>query len=279
MKTHLVLLLAAAGLLQLPVNADDLHVRVGSVIDMRNSAGIGNLRIELRLLGDSALQARAARASVTAAEDDTGAELDPAEGVPSNGFTQFGSSIAGGLSNGFYNSFDQRRVVSVSLVNPARAAKSLQSVTGKIEVFIPDNDPDSAIIVPGILAKLGVAVVSPALVQVGATAIPYDKAGFEKARADGDIEWNIARGDAVRQGDLILALTDPHHRVMLAEFQTLDGEPLQTMGRTSSTSSGGLITAYHFAGKVPADIRFACYVLTPKSVVTLPFKLTNIPLP
>jgi hypothetical protein len=280
MKSHLPVLLICAALLQLPLKADDLRVRVGSVMDSRSSNGVvggGGLRIQLRLLGEAALQAHAARASVSGAVDDTGVQLDPVENGMS-GYTQF-NLVPGG--------FNEHREVWINLTSPQRAAKFLQSVTGKVDVFVPDNDPDATIVVPGILGKVGEALNAPALAQANAVVTVYDQAAFEKALENGDIEWNggsrglgMGRAEIVKAGDLAVAVADPRHRVMGVKFQTRDGQPLQVITPMGMSSSQGvMITVYQFPTKPTSEVSLVCYVLTPKSVVSVPLNLTNVPLP
>ena len=63
--------------------------------------------------------------------------------------------------------------------NPSRKAETIQELVGKLEFFLPDQDPASKIVVKNILSNSGKAVQSAALKAAGIEFSVLDKKAYD----------------------------------------------------------------------------------------------------
>jgi hypothetical protein len=246
MKRILPLLVAAAGLAQA-----EITVTVGDVSDQR-STGEFSARLEIKLLlsGAELADVKGMRLKVSSATDDTGKNLadEKIQRMFADEFKPLEEPFgAGPKKKGEFEA-------AIDLTNPERAAKTVK-LSGKLELMSPKADPTS--VVTASLAKdAGKPLTNPAMKAAGV-----------------EITLQAPKGD-----ELGYKIKDPKGKVAAVEFCAADGKPLKTNG-TSSMGFGGSKTVSVTVAKQPEGVVAKIYLLTEKSVVTVPFKLDAIKLP
>lgn len=119
---------------------------------------------------------------------------------------------------------------------------------------------------------------SPAMQRAMRMARKQRYAGYGPALAA-----RFKRALQMGKEEIAVGLHDPHHRVVGLEFQAADGSTLHYNhnGQLHSerTAEGKRFDVYDLRAGIPAQIRMVCWLLTKKSVLTMPVKLTNISLP
>ena len=277
-----------------------VKVAAGTVKDVRRSDGFfNNLDVQLKINGEPLVGARGIRVSVSKALDDTGKNLIPEEKRVKH-FEELDSSGEGETK------------IEIELKSPERRAMSVQEVSGNIEVFAPQKDPRSIIAVPAFLKIIGKPIASPALKSAGVEVIIWTKEIFEarkkaeearlkkemedkskKAEQSGKLEDALELlGEGLAkafgsmfssfaemdENDIAFNVTDPGSKLISIDIEDEKGKPIANSGRM--TIGGDPRTMiYNFKEKLPATARITLYLLTPRSVTTVPFKLTGITLP
>jgi TonB family protein len=197
-----------------------------------------------------------------------------------------------------------REPASFSLWGLSEDSKDLVSILGVLELVVPDLDPNSTAVVPNIRGKFGSAVASDALAAAGVTLTVFDKdsANAESAKKvpggpqeydSGPFFGSVPQLPAgfprpkmgMEDGDIAVAIDDPNERLIGLEIQAADGSPLNYNhgGNYHSSglpgSSGRRFDAYHIGAALPSDARLVCWLLTPKSVLKIPFQIDKLPIP
>ena len=288
-----LLVLAGEGFAQVKVAA-------GTVKDVRRSDGFfNNLAVQLKINGESLVGARGIRVSVSKALDETGKNLIQEEKRVKR-FEELDSSDQGETK------------IEIELKSPERRAMSVQEISGSIEVFSPQKDPRSIVAVPVFLKIVGKPIGSPALKSAGVEVIIWTKEIFEarkkaeearlkkemedkakKAEQSGKLEDALELlGEGLAkafgsmfssfaemdENDIAFNVTDPGSKLISIDIEDDAGKPIANNGRM--TIGGDPRTMiYNFKQKLPATARIRLYLLTPRSVITVPFKLTGITLP
>lgn len=184
--------------------------------------------------------------------------------------------------------------VDLKLKNPARKAAVVRELAGTVELFMPERDPAATVVLRDFAARTGKPLADPALEKAGIrltvlTKAEYDALAQQKKQQAAAAADRQNLGQAMAQAfegllgaffqvgdhDLILQLTDPAGRFIHAEV--LDGRGAAIA--TTSTTSADDLKVLGFARPLPADARLRIFVKTADSVVTIPFRLTDIPLP
>ncbi len=131
----------------------------------------GNLRtgergliIHVNPTGPSAVLVHAGRFILAKAQDDTGAELKQ-DGTPA-----FHHASVGGAS-----SSTTREPIAFTLMGLAKDAKALPLVEGKLELYVPAQDPAATATIGDVPAKFGVPLEDPALKKADVTLVVYDQ--------------------------------------------------------------------------------------------------------
>jgi formylglycine-generating enzyme required for sulfatase activity len=225
---------------------------------------VGGPAVYLSVKGSGLADAKGIRTVVKEATDESGNPLrrggNPHKnefGVPTpDGFDDGGKFLkprptaAGGARKG--DEFEQK----VSRCSPA-AARSIKALAGGVEVWIPSRDPAS-IITAG-YADDADKPLNNDLLKAAGVDITLQKPTLDISRA--------------------YEIKDPKNRVALVEFLDADGKRLDTNGVSSSSFGGKTILYASFPAKVPADAVVKIYLVTEKSVVTVPFEFKDVPLP
>lgn len=296
MKIHRALIL-----LVLLTTGSIAQVRVmpAEVRETRRTDGFFNkLEIELKLIGDAMNEAKGIRVILDKAVDDTGRDLLNPE-KKSDEFDDISSS------------FGNREKIDIEMKNASRQAATVQEISGRIELFIPKRDPKSSLMFPGVLRATGKPLTSADLKAAGITITIWTKEQYEvrrkaeEARIKKEMEERKKKaaenpGDPADEmieglmkifGGLFSALTemgenavalqlsDKQGKLISIEFEDAAGKPISRQGRSTMGSKDDQTQILEFENKLPADARMRVYLLTPRSVVSTPFKLTNIPLP
>lgn len=225
-------------------------VRLGEVSDKRTTGQFfAGLEIKLLLSGADVATAKGMRVKVESATDDTGKKLGNAKNRMRSGddFKPLEEPFGHGPKRA--GEFE----TSVDLENPPRSAKTV-TLVGKIELMSPKADPAS-VITASLAKDTGKALADPALKAAGA-----------------EITLKAPKGD-----EFSYELKDPGGKVASVEFCAADGKPLKTSG-SSSMGFGKSKSVSVTINNAPTDVIAKVYLLTAKSVVTVPFNL-SIPLP
>jgi TonB family protein len=197
-----------------------------------------------------------------------------------------------------------REPASFSLWGLSEDSKDLVSVLGVLELVIPDLDPNSTAIVANIPEKFGSAIASDVLAAADVTVTVFDKAAANAAAANkvpgGPQEYDSGPffGSVpklpvgfprpkmeMEDSDIAVAIDDPNNRLIGLELQAADGSPLNYNHGGSYHSSGfpgspgRRFDTYHIGAALPGDARLVCWLLTPKSVLKIPFQIERLPIP
>jgi len=133
--------------------------------------------------GPSAVLVHAGRFLLAKAQDDTGAELKQ-DGTPA-----FHHASVGGAS-----ASTTREPIAFTLMGLAKDAKTLPLVEGKLELFMPTQDPAATATIGDVPAKFGVPLVDANLKKADVTLVVYDQPTAVKMAAakapDGPQEYD-----------------------------------------------------------------------------------------
>jgi hypothetical protein len=249
----------------------EVKVAVGDISDKRTTGKFfAGLEIELKLSGPELAQAKGIRTTVKSATDDTGRAIAKSENrFGGDGFEELQKAFGGGFS-------DEKKAeefqVKLEFENPPRAAKAIKSLEGSIELLIPAKDP-AAIITASVAKDAGKPLENAALKAAG-VQISLRKPGKEEKKESG-----LSFGGSLGENDLGYEIKDPKNRIASVEFFDAAGKKLESNGRMSSGFGDSKTVTLNFSAKPPADAVAKIYVVTDKSVVTVPIALKDIALP
>lgn len=268
MKTLLHTVIAAA---LAHTALSEVKVTVGDINDKRTTGKFfAGLEIELKLSGPELADAKGIRTTVKSATDDTGAALPKAENrFGGDGFEELQKAFGGGF--GGEKKADEFQV-KLEFGNPPRSAKSVKTLSGSIELLIPKQDPAS-IITASVAKDAGKPIENPVLKAAGVEfTLRAPGAAAKKTSA-----FNLGGGSG--ENDLGYEIKDPKNKVASVEFFDAGGKKLESNGRMSSGFNDSKTVTISFNAKPPADAVAKIYVVTDKSVVTVPLDLKDVPLP
>jgi protein TonB len=257
-----------------------------------------SLSLPIKIAGPGATSVRAARAVLKRAEDDTGAQLGSAVETP------FFQAAVGSTSPDNYVR-NSAPTISVWMMKPATTAKALRIVEGILEIVFPPSDPNSIVHLSRIVERLSSPIGSAALAEAGITLSVFDRVAAEKEQAESatssflglqlhsDLGTLFGKGPpdfppgafkpaALTDSDLILCISDPQEALVATEFQTSDNQPVRYNHNGWShfqSREGNRVSVYRLSEKPTADLQLVCWLKTEKSLVKIPLKLENIPLP
>jgi TonB family protein len=288
--------------------------RIEETVNMQT--GSRGVIIHLAATGPNASQVQAGRFILTQAQDDTGAALEQ-DSAP-----VFHQASVGGVAES-----TSREPISITLMGLSKKARTLRLVDGKLELFLPAQDPAATVTVGNVSSQFGIPLADPALKKAGVALVIYDKATAEKLAAAknpaGPQEYDTgpifgsdyldpkltpaeavamkeagkaasaAAGPAfaelmrkmneMGEQDIGIGRQDPNHCIVGLEFQAGDGSALSYShnGRYHSEreSEKKGFDLYNLRSPLPAGARLVCWLLTEKSVVPVPVKFTDLPLP
>jgi hypothetical protein len=230
----------------------EVKVTLGEVSDRRTTGQfMQGLEIQLKLSGPELAECKGVRVVVKDAKDNAGKDV-PVEKDP---FTNGGFAALEKAFGSFGNNKGDEFEVKLKLKNPARAAESL-AINGAVEFLMPSKDPASTLTVD-VAKEAGKPLANEALKAGGVT-----------------ITLNAPKAD-----EMTYKIADPNKKVSSVEFCSADGKALETNGWSSSGFGGAKDVTIRLRDKAPAGVVAKVYVLTEKSVVSVPLKLEKLVLP
>ena len=277
-------------LLSSAVSGQDLRVSAGTIEDRRTTGKFfGGLEIELKLTGDDLADARAARVTLTKAQDEGGRDLLPEK----KGDEDFQKSSSGRAPD-----------LKINLKNPARGASAIKEISGEVQLFAPSRDPAATIVIDRLVSRMDKPIDSSALKsqQIKARLVSPKVYRAQAKKRDAELEAEMQKhkeemkkeaGDDktaealmalvkgfagmmndVGDNDVILQIEDPQGKLLDVEVVGASGV-IDTRG---SMSSGGL-KILQYSEKLPPDAKLRFLVKTKNALLRAPFSLTNVPLP
>lgn len=229
----------------------EVKVSLGEISDQRTTGGFfKGLELTLKLKGPELLEAKGMSLSLDMAKDDLGTDISKIERfvIDAGGFEPLEKKFGG---QGGGDEFEYK----LKLPNPARAAKKVM-LSGSVKLLMPGKDPASVLTFSPV-KEAGRPVDHPLLKSEGS-----------------EINFSTPRGN-----DASYKISDPKGIVASIEFCTADGKPLETEGRSSSSFGGPSVITISLSAKPPDDMVAKVYLVTAKSVVTVPLKFDSIALP
>lgn len=244
---------------------------VGEISDKRTTGKFfAGLEIELKLSGPELANAKGIRTVVTAATDDAGNPLKKKENqFVADGFEELQKAFGGGF--GGEKKADEFQV-KLEFANPARATKAIKAITGSIELLLPQQDPAS-VITATVSKEAGKPLDNAALKAAGIEIkLLKPEPGAKKPAG---FSFSASLGE----NDLGYEIKDPKKKVAGVEFFAADGKKLESQSRMSSGFNDTKTVSISFKTKPPADSVAKIYIVTEKSVLTVPLNLKDIALP
>ncbi len=274
-------------------DAVQLEISAETTVNMRD--GTRGINAYLAPVGPLESRVRAGRVTLSHALDDNGAVLTQST------TNKFYSITAGRIDDS--KDLTSREPTPFTLWGLSVGAKALEMVSGTLELVIPDLDPGSTVVVGNIDTQFGSPIASEALANAGITLIVFDKK-CAYATAAAKIKGGPQDYDAgpmfgqslfkpphgfpkqeMEEGDIAVAIDDPEERIVGLEIQAADGSPLRYNhgGNYHSSgyqgSPGKRFDTYHLGTGLPGGARLACWLITPGSLLKVPFHLDTLPLP
>ncbi len=269
-------------------------VEIKEVSDSRSRVGQfgGNLQLKMVLTGSALEKIGQARVLVKSATDDKGNDL-----------------WQGGKQADFQSRDWNMGEMSVTLRNPARAAKSLR-IAGTVELFVPSKDPNAVVKIDKLQSKLdkplsakglkaeklSITILSPAAYEKKQGQTKLDDAKIAEMRAeakkqgvsDAEIDAGIELAKALQElgggtpaeGAVILAGKEADlDRVLHVRLLKADGSEVSIPSSSSSTSGGDTIMVIEPSEPPPPDATLELTILTKKATMSVPYELKKIELP
>lgn len=268
---------------------DGVTFTVGKVDDNRTTGEFfGGMKVELVMTGDILTKAKSIRNfEVLTAVDDKGEDLRKEKEESGGGYTY----QTGGSSDN-----EGQLKQELSLKNPARAATVIQELSGHMELYVPDKDPKSKVLVKGFMKQAGKSVVSDVLKKSKVDVAVLNKEQFDamkQKKEEADSAGTAPAGKdpltvllnafsdafssymSIQDNGVVFLVKDPGGRLVDIEVVDASGQPLPY----SSKSGGAEMRAIDFDAPLPDTAQLAIYLETPASMVRAPFTLNNITLP
>jgi TonB family protein len=269
--------------------AEVLHLGIGPLMRGRPMSGEPEVFFRVPNLPPGAI--RSARVIVTSAEDDTGYRLE----APNN--PAFYHPAVGRTSDDVLTRVLDP-VIETRLSAPLGPAKGLRIFEGFVEIIVPSLDPNATAVIDHVPAAVGLPVPNAALSGAGVEITLLDRkahdsagnfpseltlvAAEEGARRPANVPFPFPSSleDQMGDFDYILSIGDPQGRMIGCEFEAADGSPIiyNHNGFWHSQGASGMRSdGFHFEAPLPADARLVVWLITPRSLVTIPFKVHDIP--
>jgi hypothetical protein len=278
-----------------PAEPPKVQVAVESLMDRRTTGDFPRpaLTVNLTLEGEDARAVMSARPRVTSALDDTGKSLAP------------DSSQQG--SDGWQQAHeDGPPTVRLELPSPSRKAKTLTSLEGVLETYLPSRDPSATVKVERVLTKKDKPLTVPALAGQGVKIQVLSKAGLEKEKKQaeekkkaqaakkkgtkGETEGLEAMAGAMAdafgsmierlflsagENDLIVKVDDPGKKIFSFDLAASDGTPIRSYG-TMDLDNYRIVRMLE---PIPEGASLQVRLKTPRSFGEVHFTLANVKLP
>ncbi|GGA04236.1 hypothetical protein [Okeania sp. KiyG1] len=191
-----------------------------------------------------------------------------------------------------------------------RQTATIKEISGTLEIFIPDQNAKSTVKVKNFLDKTGVAISNSVLKSSDIEVLiqkPEDMNQDEQCEVKRQVtqqqeNFMLARSLTVffaefkcsifssmlasipQDKSIIILIKDVDSKLKGIEFESESGEVIlqqasSSMGTFTMENGGAEIRVYRFEEKLPPKTRLNLYLFTAESVVTVPFKVVDVPLP
>ena len=274
--------------------ADEIQLEISGAISVNMRDGTRGVEAYLAPVGPMESRVRGGRVTVSHALDDSGAVLTQ---VTTN---KFYSVSVGRIDDS--RDLSSREPTPFSLRGLSKGSSALEFVSGVLELVVPDLDPASTVVVEDIPMKYGSVLTSGALAKAGVTMTVFDKktayaaAAAKTAGGPQDYDSGILFSTShplppgfprpeMEEGDIAVAVDDPEERLVGVELQAADGSPLRYNhgGQYHSSglagSPGRRFDTYRLGANPSGDARLVCWLITPASLLKIPFHIDRLPLP
>ncbi len=274
-----------------------VQVLVDTVLDRRTTRDFprSGLSITFKLEGEDAGAVQSARGRVTKAMDDSGKSLLQSEADRMQGSDRWQEASDG-----------KPPTPKVDLASPVRKAKTLSTVEGVVETYLPSRDPSGTVKIAGVMTKKDKPLAVPALAAQRISLQVLSKAGMEnekkqaeakkKAQAAKKKEKKGSEGGLEQMGeamgemlaatlerlflsagdnDLILKVSDPGKKIFSFDLVAADGKPIQSYG----TMDMEPYRIVRMLEPIPPTATLQVRLKTAKSFGEVPFALANVKLP
>lgn len=286
-----------------PAAPPKVGVVVESLLDRRTTSDFPrpSLTVSLNIEGEDARSVASARARVTRAVDDMGKSL--VQDASSQAMTIGGDAWQHARE-------DAPPSVRLELASPARKAKTVASLEGVLETYLPSRDPAATVKIDRILTRKDKPLTVPALASQRIRIQVLSKAGLEaekkraeakkkaeaekKKKAKGKKEGLEGMGEAMAEGlaeafggmferlfmtagdnDLILKVDDPGKKLFSFDLAARDGKPINSYG-TMEMKNYRIVRMFE---PIPDGASLLVRLKTPRSFAESPFTLSNVKLP
>lgn len=180
--------------------------------------------------------------------------------------------------------------LSATLSRPSPQAKSLVTLAGRVELVVPDLDPNAVVRVANLAQKLGTPLDSPALRAAEVSITLHDQ---KTAASGGVLRTGPIFGEEARlindrlptpqleAGEVALSISDPQERFLNVEFRDASGLSLRYNhnGRGHYASGTTRFDVYHLGDRIPEGAQVVIWLRTTKAFVIAPLRATQVPLP
>lgn len=287
--------------------ADDANITVAKVYESRSypvNFGPNQLSVIIGIESETATKARAVRGVATSVVDDTGQQL----------VSDKKDLDKWSLLREEYRLYPNRAEIGLDLNKPARSAQTLREVSGRFEFYFPGRDAHSLVTVENIGQHAGQTLDDATLKAAGLklTFLTKDQVEIYKAESDKKADADalklfppnakpdaelekkrqdlaqksvealrqlfgidVFEGNTLKPNNLALHIEDPNVRLVDIALETAQGQPIKAEGYFGSDNTN----IYKFETPIPPDARLKIRVATPQSIVDVPFKLSDVPLP
>ncbi|HYV41474.1 MAG TPA: hypothetical protein VEO02_06750 [Thermoanaerobaculia bacterium] len=278
-----------------PAAPPKVQIAVESLMDRRTTGDFPRaaLTVNLTLEGEDARAVMSARPRVTSALDDTGKSLAADSSLQSSDSWQQARE-------------DAPLTVRLELTSPSRKAKTLASLEGVLETYLPSRDPASTVKVERVLTTRDKPLTVPALAGLGVKIQVLSKAGLEKEKKQaeakkkaqaakkkgtkGETEGLEGMADAMAdafgsmierlflsagENDLIVKVDDPGKKIFSFDLAASDGTPIRSYG-TMDLDNYRIVRMLE---PIPEGASLQVRLKTPRSFGEVPFTLANVKLP
>jgi len=252
-----------------PAQPPEVQTQLGDITDSRTTGQFfAGLEVDIKLMGDAVADAQSLQGNVKTAVDDTGRDLIDHENEK-NKFEKLNRNGGQGAQ------------IKLKLKNPSRKAATIKELTGEAELYVPKNDPAAIVTVPDFQKIGGKKIESPALAAAGIELTTYTKEqqAAEKAKGDDGGFGGIFGMGGGGANNINVRIKDPNLKLVDIEFQDPSGEKIKSNGWSASGGPKETSKTFMFSNKLPDNAVLVVYLSTPKSMIVVPFTLTNVPLP
>ncbi|MEO7296973.1 MAG: hypothetical protein ABI042_00195 [Verrucomicrobiota bacterium] len=247
-------------------NAESLKIQIGDVKDTRTTGKFfAGLDVDLKFIGDLMDSAERIKVIPSQAIDETGKNLiDPEK--KSDSFNKIGQSSG-------------QKNFTLKLRNPARRANSIKELSGEVQIFAPSLDADSVVTITNVASNAtALPLENKSLKTAGAELSILNRAQYDELKSKRNpavgIEQLFSAFIPTHPNGLAILVKDPQARIIGFEAIDAKGKTL-FVPRTWKDD----LSIYDVSKGLDPEMSVRILLGTPKSLVKVPFKFTDIALP